>query len=283
MGVFLMKREDFDEDDIQGMLIAYLDEQMEPDERNEFEKLLDAHEDLRADLELYRKTSVNIGNLFELESTKTPAHILADFHQRDFGEPRKGNVISILSRKKVVKQFFSFQGVTQMAAALVLGVFLGPLIYENLPNQDTDLFKQPLQFRGLNTGSESNQFKKPAIKIGSENLIEKSQILDLQLRNGFNIVTSEKPAEDFVLTKPFQFLFFSPDAGELIIFLKKTSKDGLETEEKLFQGEVNSGIQLIFPAEGSFTTTGLRQIDLTAELTKGLNDRITYSQKYKIE
>ena len=30
-----------------------------------------------------------------------------------------------------------------MAAALVLGVFLGPLIYENLPNQDTDLFKQP--------------------------------------------------------------------------------------------------------------------------------------------
>ena len=47
-----MKREDFDEDDIQGMLIAYLDEQMEPDERNEFEKLLDAHEDLRADLEL---------------------------------------------------------------------------------------------------------------------------------------------------------------------------------------------------------------------------------------
>ena len=138
-----------------------------------------------------------------------------------------------------------------------------------------------MQFRGLNTGSESNQFKKPAIKIGSENLIEKSQILDLQLRNGFNIVTSEKPAEDFVLTKPFQFLFFSPDAGELIIFLKKTSKDGLETEEKLFQGEVNSGIQLIFPAEGSFTTTGLRQIDLTAELTKGLNDRITYSQKYK--
>ena len=41
-----MKREDFDEDDIQGMLIAYLDEQMEPDERNEFEKL-DAQEDLR--------------------------------------------------------------------------------------------------------------------------------------------------------------------------------------------------------------------------------------------
>ena len=62
-----------------------------------------------------------------------------------------------------------------MAAALVLGVFLGPLIYENLPNQDTDLFKQPLQFRGLNTGSESNQFKKPAIKIGSENLIEKAK------------------------------------------------------------------------------------------------------------
>ena len=83
-GIF-NEREDFDEDDIQGMLIAYLDEQMEPDERNEFEKLLDAHEDLRADLELYRKTSVNIGNLFELESTKTPAHILADFHQRDFG------------------------------------------------------------------------------------------------------------------------------------------------------------------------------------------------------
>ena len=65
--------------------------------------------------------------------------------------------------------------------------------------------------------------------------------------------------------------------------MKKTSKDGLETEEKLFQGEVNSGIQLIFPAEGSFSTNELRQIDLTAELTKGLNDRITYSQKYMIE
>ena len=87
-GGILMKREDFDEDDIQGMLIAYLDEQMEPDERNEFEKP-DAHEDLRADLELYRKTSVNIGNLFELESAKTPAHILADFHQRDLGSPGK--------------------------------------------------------------------------------------------------------------------------------------------------------------------------------------------------
>ena len=45
-----------------------------------------------------------------------------------------------------------------MAAALFLGVFLGPLIYENLPTQDTDLFTT-LQFRGLNTGSESNQFK----------------------------------------------------------------------------------------------------------------------------
>ena len=110
-----MKREDFDEDDIQGMLIAYLDEQMEPDQRNEFEKLLDAHEDLRADLELYRKTSVNIENLFELESAKTPAHILAEFNQRDFG----GSIVDPipLSRKNVVKQFFSFQGVTQMAAA----------------------------------------------------------------------------------------------------------------------------------------------------------------------
>lgn len=328
-----MKREDFDEDDIQGMLIAYLDEQMEVAEKAAFEKLLSRHEDLQADLELYKKTSLNLEKLFELEGVEIPSQIVTEFYQRDFGagprpsskisksfaqasekppelvmspEPpapklsnstsdtqsvdrtyesfsEKSNVTSLASRRRKVQQFFSLQGIAQMAAALALGIFLGPSILDQFSEEPSTSNKQPANFK-ISTDDlvkiELQSHKSPV----TQSLVDERRISELE--TGFTILVNGQKVEAssderFTQGDQYQFTFKSPESGQLRI-LKTDINGSSKTSEIVLDSLVKRGENIIIPAQGSLTIGDITNFQLKATLTIKEGNEINYTRIFTV-
>ena len=160
-----MKREDFEPDDLQGMLIAYLDNQLVGQEKKDFEDLLSRHEDLQADLEIYKLTSSKLTELFEMNGVETPLSVEQNIRQasafgdgvvepshtpeydRVFFEPSE-KIASFAAAKEKRSRLFSFQGIMQMAAALALGVIIGPSLMDQFNSSDDTQYREALKLRG---------------------------------------------------------------------------------------------------------------------------------------
>ena len=456
-----MKREDFAEDDLQGMLIAYLDEQMEFAEKAAFEKLLSQHEDLRADLELYKKTSSNLEGLFELDGAETPAHIMAEFYQRQYdstpispvqplkklelenytpgedepfmnelqaeyfrrklldwkkdlisdseytveglqdetrrfpdssdtaseekrlalelrtrdrqrklvskidaalrridegeygycevtGEPislkrldarpiatmsleaqqrqemrhflkaqsplpqvsvpttklqpemnsnetdglefslapKQSNVTSFTSRTNTVQRFFSLQGLTQMAAALALGIFLGPGILDQFSEAPSTSNKQPANFK-INTDEllKIEEGKLQSLKSPvTQSLVDERRISELE--TGFTILVNGQKFEassdkNFTQGDQYQFTFKSPESGQLRI-LKTDINGSSKTSEIVLDSLVKRGENIIVPAQGFLTIGDITNFQLKATLTILEGNEINYTRIFTV-
>lgn len=260
-----MKREDFGEEDLQGMLIAYLDDQMETAEKAEFEKLLSQHEDLRADLEIFRKTSSKIEELFQMDGVEAPNHIFAqaldlakEFNNNSnarsntlFGKSAESSnkaapgqsfnvsqkVVSISEKNGRNNSFFSFMSLTQMAAALTLGFFLGPQILQKSEENNQVKTKRSVgleipQGTGflLDDGIIANS------RIDIENMISG--------RNKSKIGFQFSPVNDGIdrlVGTPYNIDFLSPLTGRLVVELNIDKSRISQTEKKLFDGEIRAG------------------------------------------
>ena len=143
-----MKRDDIKPEELEGLLVAFADGELDEPRSSEVAELISEHADLAVRVEEYMSTGKQLKDFFDTDHIETPAHIAEQILQMaDNAEAAsiaaaaampssRSNVISFATFKKLgSKLSITTQSLTQMAAALTIGVFLGPSLFEEFGNQ----------------------------------------------------------------------------------------------------------------------------------------------------
>lgn len=311
-----MKREDFEPDDLQGMLIAYLDNQLVGQEKKDFEDLLSRHEDLQADLEIYKLTSSKLTELFEMDGVETPLSVEQKIRQASaFGdgvvEPShtpeteraifesSENIASFAAAKEKRSQFFSIQGITQMAAALALGVIIGPSLMDQFNSSDDTQYREALKLRGT-VGLPDVKDNSPVaidrpldlMRLSSK--INKDGIFITKSAPTINFLRDEGPSALKVGDK-IDINFYSVRDGKITIKYEGYNKSGnLKVTDILAEGASRIKIvdQNVLAHErtldqnlivSEFEIPNVDNLLIIVDLVIGDTETITYKKSFKVD
>ena len=225
-----MKREDIKSEELEGLLVAFADGELGEPRFSEVADLISEHADLAAKVEDYMSTGDQLKDFFDTHYIDTPSDIAGQILQiADKAEASRiaakaaasevsgSNIIKfkVLKKIRVFSAEFSIsvQTVTQMAAALTLGLFLGPSLFEN--KQDSGQLRSLTKSQG--TGGSHLTSK----------TLEHSQVISV-LQGDTKLKSIETtyfhPGETINSSEPFKFWIDPPVSGVLEIF--EVSQDG---------------------------------------------------------
>ena len=233
-----MKREDIKPEELEGLLVAFADGELDEPKFSQVAELISEHSDLAKKVEEYIYTGDHLKDFFDTQYVKAPAHVAEQILQiadkaeasrtaanEASPEPSGSNVINFSRFKKLSSKIpISIQSLTQMAAALTVGIFLGPSLLEDQDGAP--------QYRSVGIDSEpedafevSETFKTPVIL---------SIIQDLK---GSNFLTAPHipPGGQIQSGTVFKLWINPPMSGLLRIF--EVSSDGSQSsvlKDKIF-------------------------------------------------
>lgn len=301
-----MKREDFEPDDLQGMLIAYLDNQLVGQEKKDFEDLLSRHEDLQADLEIYKITSSKLTELFDMDGVETPLSVEQKIRQASaFGEsvlqssqtPETERAIfepsekiaSFAAAKEKRRRFFSFQGITQMAAALALGVAIGPGLMDQLKSSDGDKkYREALKLRGTADLPEINDTSAELADrtIGVSELIapktNKDGIFIVRLPQTDSAEAGEA-SNRLSVGEKIDIYFYPPRDGQVTIKYEGFNKVGdLKLSETLVQETSSTELIDRKYEVPSFKVPNVSKLDIVVDISISDSELITYEKSFVV-
>lgn len=340
-----MKREDFDEEELQGKLIAYLDEQLPPAEKAEIGKLISEHDDLKADLEMYRMTSSNLEELFRFDDVQTPPEVEARLIKSSISNRKRkgvstGKQPTLYSEPKLQRQdgfeaassetealsqsistrpgrrtemrmaeprsqdFRNQPKVTpisapkrptgpargnllghrgfQLAAALALGVVLGPSVFEQLQPSSSSNTKQAVKLEGLDPLGSKEEPANQRQNVEVESLVNLGQlgrvgIQFLNAKNGkldFSSSSTTKETE-------YKVKFLSPSKGNVKITKFVQASETSEARDLLFEGMVNVGQTVTLPKNGSYEISNEIRITFEATVVAPSGDRVVFTKSFE--
>ena len=301
-----MKREDFEPDDLQGMLIAYLDNQLVGQEKKDFEDLLSRHEDLQADLEIYKLTSSKLTELFEMEGIETPpiveqkirqASALGDGvvqsnqtpeHERLIFEASE-NIASFAAAKEKRSRFFSFQGITQMAAALALGVAIGPSLMDQLKSSDDDKkYREALKLRGTANLPEIND---TSAELADRTIDVGELIAPKTNKDGIFIVRlsqtdsaeAGEASNRLSVGEKIDIYFYPPRDGQVTIKYEGFNKVGdLKLSETLVQETSSAELIDRKYAVSSLKVPDVSKLNIVVDMSISDSELITYKKSFVV-
>lgn len=299
------------DEDIQGLLVAYLDGELSNDEVVKLEAMLEHNSKLQQDFEIYKTMSRHLEELCQVESISTPKHILERFQvdgsiidnpfQENksaiddknlwsiFYKPKaraqesvtltsvrlkknidKSGVVDFAVRQnqrrfqgKSVSQVFNLQSLTQMAAALALGVFVGPQIFQ-VPNSFDGLEDSgAIQLRsGESLALDNHQFSLDLVSLFA---LSDRGLFDRPIEPG----TAIQAGNPFVLklNAPLNGIVRVYDASRAIEHNALSEEKG----RNIYEGDVRAGEQLMLPAKGAFSLTDQAEFTLIVEF-RGNNE-----------
>ena len=301
-----MKREDFEPDDLQGMLIAYLDNQLVGQEKKDFEDLLSRHEDLQADLEIYKITSSKLTELFDMDGVETPLSIEQKIRQASaFNEgvvqssqtPKDERVLYEPSEKKASfaaakekrNRFFSFQGITQMAAALPLGVAIGPSLMDQLKSSDDDKqYREALKLRGT---ANLQEFNDTSTELADRTIGIGDLIAPKTNKDGISVVrllqTNSADAGEasnmLSVGEKIDIYFYPPQAGQLTIKYEGFNKVGdLAISETLVQETSSAELIDRKYAVSSIKVPDVSKFNIVVDMSISDSELITYKKSFVV-
>lgn len=249
-----MKREDFSPDELDGMLVAFSDGELDEPKSLMVAKLISENTDLAIKVENYISTGASLRDIFNTDNVETPKHIadkiLHIAARVDQSHPMvasieastEHNVVEFNILKKLSSKLsVTAQSLTQMAAALVLGVFLGPSLFSGLGDPRVYQEEPPLnagvQLRGVGDTSsdKSKHLMLLAVKQGSPVGSDGKATY---------IYSGETIATDI----PFTVLVTAPLSGLLEVF---DITDGTK-ESTIWSAKVKEGMEVVVPGERAF-------------------------------
>jgi len=227
----MRNRDEFDEDEIQGLLIAYIDDQLEESQKMEIERLISLHDDLKEDLKIFQKSSEDLKEFFFIKDAKNPPHIDEKIKEIFSKTPFQNikeiqNTFSkdsgqIIDFPRKLRHYFSPQAITQMAAALMVGVFLGPSLFENEATSNFEVQDQPINENFKTRGAT---YEDPPAKFSNNGLTLIQDDLDDASADPVEIA----PGGLIRFEEPFRLSITSPIDGKLQVFdvSNDAKKDG---------------------------------------------------------
>lgn len=148
--------------------------------------------------------------------------------------------------KKV--QVYSFKNFSQMAAALVLGVFIGPQLFNGAGMLHNAENVGPIQLRSADKVSATDRIsaKKPitVLALSEQGVFEKEV----------------KPEDHIENSAPFIVEINAPVDGTVIVYvggdLKESELRSKEATDVIHESSVKVGDRVVLPASGAFTVSG---------------------------
>ena len=300
-----MKREDFEPDDLQGMLIAYLDNQLVGQEKKDFEDLLGRHEDLQADLEIYKLTSSKLTELFEMDGVETPLSVEQKIRQasafsegvvepshtpeydRVFFEPSE-KIASFAAAKEKRSRFFSFQGITQMAAALALGVIIGPSLMDQFNSSDDTQYREALKLRGT---ANLPEFNDTSTELADRTIGIGDLIAPKTNKDGISVVrllqtnSAEAGEASNMLSvgEKIDIYFYPPQDGQLTIKYEGVNQVGdLKLSEILVQETSSAELIDRKYAVSSLKVPDVSKLNIVVDMSISDSELITYKKSFVV-
>ena len=250
-----MKRDDIKPEELEGLLVAFADGELDEPRSTEVADLISEHADLAVRVEEYMSTGNQLKDFFDTEHIETPAHIAEQILQMEEKaeagsiaeaaamQPSDSNVINFATFKKLSSKLsITTQSLTQMAAALTIGVFLGPSLFEEFgsqgPYKPETAEQQSIQTRGASDASIQNGSTIPVLMAVVQQQNKQSDDARSYIYSGGTIVTDT----------PFTILVTAPLGGRLEVF---DITDG-KTETAIWGAEVQEGAEVTIPDKQAF-------------------------------
>ena len=252
-----MKREEIKAEDLDGLLVAFADGELNEPQSSEVAELISEHADLAAKVEEYMSTGVSLREFFETENAETPVHLaqkirqMAEKAEAERRTPAEAtspgpNVINFAAFKKLSSKLsITTQSLAQMAAALTIGVFLGPSLFQEFgplgPYKPKTAEEQSIQLRGLGDTTQTGTKSAFLLAIVQQHSKQRDDAQPY-IYSGGTIVTDT----------PFTILVTAPLDGRLEVF-DLTHGD---TESAIWGAEVQEGAEVTIPDKQAFELSG---------------------------
>ena len=250
-----MKRDDIKPEELEGLLVAFADGELDEPRSSEVAELISEHADLAAKVEDYMSTGDQLKDFFDTKNVETPAHIAEQILQMaDKAETSSiaaaaamssssSNVISFATFKKLSSKLsITTQSLTQMAAALTIGVFLGPSLFEEFgsqgPYKPETAEEQSIQTRGASDVSIEDGSTIPLLMAVVQQQNKQSDDAEPYIYSGGTIAADT----------PFTIIVTAPLDGRLEVFDITEGK----TEPAIWGADVQKGAEVTIPDKQAF-------------------------------
>ena len=251
-----MKRDDIKPEELEGLLVAFADGELDEPHSSEVADLISEHADLAVRVEEYMSTGNQLKDFFDTEHVETPAHIaekilqmavkaeLVSIAAKAAATGASGSNVTNFSRFKNLSSKLSIttQSLTQMAAALTIGVFLGPSLFEEFgsqgPYKPETAEQQSIQTRGASDASIQNGSTIPALMAVVQQQNKQSDDAEPYIYSGGTIAADT----------PFTIIVTAPLDGRLEVFDITEGK----TEPAIWGADVQKGAEVTIPDKQAF-------------------------------
>ena len=258
-----MKREDIKPEELEGLLVAFADGELDEPRSSEVAELISEHADLAAKVEDYMSTGDQLKDFFDTKNVETPAHIAEQILQMaDKAETSSiaaaaamssssSNVINFAKFKKLgSKLSITTQSLTQMAAALTIGVFLGPSLFEEFgsqgPHKPETAEEKSVQTRGA---SDALKGIKGIISIQDGSRIPLLMaVVQQQNKQSDDTAPYIYSGGTIAADTPFTIIVTAPLDGRLEVFDITEGK----SEPAIWGAEVQEGAKVTIPDKQAF-------------------------------
>ena len=266
-----MKRDDISPDELDGLLVAFADDELDELKSSEVLALISKHSDLAAKVENFKTTGAILTNFFESEDLKTPQHIadkirlIANNQDQitataaaDIPDIKNEKIVSLSAFKKLrTKLLLTPQSLTQMVAACALGLVLSPSLFNNSVELSSGTNKIPMNFRGVEK-----------ITLAPSVGFEQAILIMAQSQNG-EFEKAIKSGEFIQLETPFIINITSPINGEVRVYeevdgILSNALAGVE-KNLIFEGNVSKGSVIKLPENGEFSLSDQESFILITE------------------
>ena len=288
-----MKKSDFSPEELDELLVAFADNELDGDQKKFIEELISSDAEVKKQFLEFKKSGEMLKALFDVEGVSTPEHVKQEIMNYAIATKPNKFIRFTGKIKKAVNDNFRIQNITQIAAALVVGAFFGPSLFESDVQLDPNE-KLPLKFRevvGVGIKNSSNE-KLPLNLRGLESIkIEGfnhgSDIVSIFVSSDNSkfdvlIASGEKIKKD----QQFTIHVLSPVDGEAIIYeeIERGLDNSLGGIEKniLFQDSMLEGQSIILPQQGAYSLDNQNSFIIVGEFSNN-SEKQYFRSVYKVE
>ena len=273
-----MKRDDITPEELDVLLVAFADDELDEPQFTEILELISANSDLAAKVENFKTTGAILADFFASENLEAPKHIADEIrlmatkqdqvvaratpaaasYTPDISGIKNKKVVSLSAFKKLrAKLSLTPQSLTQMVAACALGLVLSPSLFNTNGERGSGTNKLPMNFRGA-----EKTVLAPALGL------EQAILIMAQSQNG-EFENAIKSGGFIQLKTPFIINITSPISGAVRVYeeVDGTLSNTLGGVEKnqLFEGNISKGSVIKLPENGAYKMSDQESFILITE------------------
>ena len=160
-----MNKSDFSPEELDELLVAFADNELDGDQKKFIEELISSDAEVNRQFLEFKKSGEMLRALFNVEGVSTPEHVKQEIMNYAIATKPNGFVRFTGKIKKAVNDNFRIQNITQIAAALAVGAFFGPSLFQSDVQRDPNE-KLPLNQRSRGEGYKTGFTEKLPLNLG---------------------------------------------------------------------------------------------------------------------